>query len=498
MTQFSRWWRLMAARRNRGDSHVPGAVIAPPEQIGQIDDGVTGALPVIDSGWMRRHWSPAQRSRYLTESARSSFGFQFDTPNRSAADSPIAPVTEDPLKEWDWTTREFVLAHTHSAYQRNPIANRAVKYTASFVVGEGFSLTPRNPAVGETLRRFIDHPDNQLRKYERQAVVDLLVDGELLLRFYTERGETVMVPLRPWELRYIVTEPGFYRRAESYHVERETGGDHPLNPPRQEREDIPADEMLHVGINQHGYELRGRPELYAVLPWLRAYKEWLENRARQNHWRNALLWWVKIASSAPGVIAAKVAQYQRPPTPGSIAVTSDKEEWKALHNPAGGSDAAEDGRQIKLMSAVGFGLPEYFLADGSNTNLASASKQQLPALTTFADFQRIMVEEVWTPVLRRVLRNAVDAGRLPVQVPKTDVLGVPQLDANGLPVMIDTETAFSVAYEPLQGSDPLTIARALQIAVREGWASRETAARELGLDYAAERQRMAGEKTKTD
>ena len=58
---------------------------------------------------------------------------------------------------------------------------------------------------------------------------------------------------------------------------------------------------------------------------------------------------------------------------------------------------------------------------------------------------------------------------------------------------VPTETAFSVAYEPLQGSDPLTIARAMQIAVREGWASRETAARELGFDYAAERQRAAGE-----
>ena len=28
----------------------------------------------------------------------------------------------------------------------------------------------------------------------------------------------------------------------------------------------------------------------AVLPWLKAYWDWMEDRARQNHWRGSLLW----------------------------------------------------------------------------------------------------------------------------------------------------------------------------------------------------------------
>lgn len=455
---------------------------------GSIDDGVNYGRPVVIHDQMRQ-WPAETLSRYLNESAAQTFNFQFDTPQRSGADMAVQPVTEDPLREWNAATRRFVLENTHSTYQRNPIANRACKYTGSFVVGEGFSLTCRNKKVDELLQAFIKNPDNQVRKYERQAVIDLLVDGELLLRFFTERGETVMVPYRPWELMGIKTEVGFFRRAETYEFQfDQRGGDAPDSVYKFVVENVPASDMLHVTINNHGYELRGRPELYALLPWLRAYKEWLENRARQNHWRNALLWWVKVATSAPGVIAQKLTQYRRPPSPGSVLVTSDKEEWSALTNPTGGSDAAEDGRQIKLMVAAGFGLPEYFLADGSNTNLASATKQQLPALTTFGEMQRVMIEEVWTPVFKRVIQNAIEAGKLPAECPEED----PDGEATG--ETCATEDAFEVSYEPLQQADILNIAQAMKIAQDQGWVSSETATREIGQDPGIEKKRIARER----
>ena len=65
---------------------------------------------------------------YLRE-ASDTFHFQFDKPYRGAADDyPVRAITEDPLKEWNETTREYVLTQTHAAYSRNPLAQRAVKY----------------------------------------------------------------------------------------------------------------------------------------------------------------------------------------------------------------------------------------------------------------------------------------------------------------------------------------------------------------------------------
>lgn len=460
---------------------APGALIPGRMPVGFDNADLPAVLPRHARESLRRS---GRLDAYL-ESLRDTFRFQFDAPYRGSADLPILPATEDPLREWNWSTREYVLTNTHAAYQRNPIANRAVKYVASFVVGEGFRLTASHAGVERVLRDFIANPDNAVREYERQAVIDLLVDGELVLRFFAgddaAAGQVVMVAQRPWELLWIETEPGFFRRPISYRFRRYiSAGDASGAGVETRLEDVPAAQILHVAINRHGYELRGRPELYAVLPWLRAYKEWLENRARQNHWRNSLLWHVRVKSSNAATIAAVAARYRKPPTPGSVAVTSDNEEIHAVTNPVGGADAGEDGRQIKLMSAVGMGIPEYFLADGENANMATSSSQELPALTTFADFQRIMVEQVWTPVFRQVIRAAVEAGTLPYLVPEQS------LDGSLTGALIPAEEAFTLAYTSPTQPDMRTVADVLDMALRNGLVSRATAAAKLGFDWAAE------------
>ena len=461
-----------------------------------IDDGVRYTLPILMPEQLRDVLiASGQMDAYLAENAGLSFRFQFDTPQRSAADNPFLPPVEDPLREWNWSTREYVLTNTHAAYQRNPIANRACKYIASFVIGKGFMLSCKNEAVERVLQAFIDNEDNDIRTYERQAIIDLLVDGELMLRLYSGDGDTagqlVAVPQRPWECRWIETEPGFFRRRVAYCFQRRIErGDMPTGGITQPEERVPASNMLHVAINRHGYELRGRPELFAVLPWLRAYKEWLENRARQNHWRTSFMWLVRVRTTAAEAVAAVAARWRRTPTPGSVAVESDAVSVEPLTNPIAAGDASEDGRQIKLMNAVGFGLPEYMLSDGSNANLASSTSQQLPALMTFADFQRVMLEELWRPLFRRVIQAAVDAGDLPDIVAEMDADGDPVLEPDGRPCLCKAVDAFAVAYAPLSDANVQALATALEIAARNGWVDAETATTELGFDYAQVQKRL--------
>lgn len=534
--RLRRAWQL----RRRPAVEMPSRIL--PGDAPSIHDGVTYALPVLLPGALRRRLVEQGRLRdYLLENSRDSYRFQFDTPGRSASDNLILPVTEDPLREWHWATRISVLSNCHAAYSRNPIARRAVHYVSAFVVGDGFNLSCMNKDVEKCLQEFIDSTDNAIREYERQAVRDLLVDGELFLRYFAgdgaAAGQVVVVPLRPWEIQYIQTEPNFFRRPLVYRLQpySQYNTDAPMQNDNITAYDIDAQHVQHVAINRHSYELRGRPELYSALPWLRAHKEWLENRARQNHWRGALLWWVKIAAAAPGIIAAKVAQYQRPPTPGSIAVTSDKEEWQALHNPVGASDAGEDGRQLKINALNGIaGIPEYMTGDGENANLATSKSQQLPVLKTFSEFQTIMREQVWLPMFRRVLQAAIDAGTLPEMVEEQDADGDPVYDeapigkpapvvpylppnpvgsgstptpaqAAGPSITQDAAPlrkakqiaaldAFEVEYEPVGDADMHTLAQALDIASGNGWVSDQTATTELGFDHAIEQKRIARER----
>lgn len=492
-------FQALRRRFERQDSAGAGNVHEPADH-GAIRDGLSYELPFL---LPRQVAEAARRSGTLDrlmESARASFRFQFDMPQRDATDLPVQMPVEDPLREWDWATREYVLSQTHAAYQRNPIAKRGVKYSAAFVVGEGFNLNCKNPDVDAVLKRFIDNPDNAIRKYERQAVIDLLVDGEIVLRLYRAGGDVVAAPMRPWELRWIRTEPGFFRRKLSYHFERYlTQGDAPFGAQRTEREDVDAADVLFVTINNHGYELRGRPELYAILPWLRAHKEWLENRARLNYWRSALLFHVKLAGASLPQLVAAAARWRRPPAPGTVAVTSDRETVEAVTPTIGANDAADDGRQIKLMSAVGLGIPEYMLADGFNANLATATAQQFPALMTFADLQDIVIEELWYPLFSLVVQSAVDAGELPEDVPLHDADGDPLLeevtDRDGKvtgqrPRMIAAVDAFDVSYAPNEDANKLTIAQSLEIAARSGWVDDETATTEMGFDYGIVQKRL--------
>lgn len=501
-----------------------------PIDAGSINDGVDYSQPVIVEGWRRAKYTDEQMREYVESNSREPFRNQFDTPYKT--DLPFMSVTEDPLKEWSWQTRTRVLSNCHAAYERNPIGNAGVQYSADFIIGDGFNLNCKNTQVSDLLYAFIDDPDNAIREYERQAAIDLQVDGELFLRKFTGKGEDGtggqirVIPMRPWECEYIKTEPGDFKTRISYHFQIDDHyGDDPLQPGGGEALEVPADQMIHAAINRHAYELRGRPDLYRILPWLRAYTEYLEGRARQNVWRNALLWWAKVVQGTAETIAAVSSAFAKPPAPGTVVTTSDRVELSALTG-GGGSDSMEDGMAIKNMSATGMRLPAYFFADGSDANLATATAQQLPALTRFSAYQRTLTEQLWYPLFRSIVESAIEADVLPEEVEEQDPDGEPiheepaiddapkmktvtpgapdgtnpgmQMPVPSMPETpakkIKTIDAFEVTYEPVNAENPKDLSDMLQTAVTNEWASNETASSKLGFDYYYEQKKIKRER----
>lgn len=531
---FTRWQRSIENWLEREPVNVAGARSDTAEAAPNFDY----VQPLLLPGYIQRAMTPDKVQSFLQESAKSAYQFGFDTP--FAKDTPFIPPSEDPLTEWSIQTREYVLSQCHAAYQRHPIANAAVEYTADFVVGDGANITYKADEVEDFLEEFINNPDNAIREYERQAVVDLQVDGELIIRYFPGKtedgtgGQTVILPMRPWELQWIETEMGNFRRPITYRFQRyQTRGDAPAGGTETKFEDVPADEILHVAINRHGYELRGRPDLYRVLPWLRADTEFLQNRARQNYWRGALLWLVKVIGGNATQVASVAARWSRPPTPGSVSVESGNVEVEAATNPASGGEAAEDGRQIKLRSIIGMRMAEYMFADGQNANLASATAQQLPALTRFNAYQKIMRERFWYPLLKKALQQAIDAGLLEEEYDEVDSAGKPVMEENDTPLdndsketteaempmspvdvtkmnpalanpkllepknatkkRIKTLEAFDVSYAPIQDADLKTLADAMGASQEREWVSKQTAQERMGFDPAIENERMERE-----
>jgi hypothetical protein len=463
--------------------------VAPPDD-GIFDDGVDYSQPPIVPYWVKRDSESVKQfiEAQYPQDVRKTYRHQFDGNRSVMYDGRVDMPIDDPLEEWDYATRRDVLTNCHAAYHRNPLAKASVDLTRRFVIGKGHTVTAQNSDVQKVIDDFRANPENYIFGYDRAFIQDLQVDGELFVRFFVEDGQVVIAQIPPWYVQGANTATGFMRRIESWALQYTQNSE-------SVAENVPGDDMLHVAINNHGYELRGRPDLFVILPWLRAYNEWVKDRARQNKWRNALLWLVKVASKVPGAVAKARANWRTPPTPGSVAVVPDTIDVAALNNPVGAGDASEDGRQIKLQAIVGVGLPEYMLSDGENANLASATAQQLPALWKFTDGQQMMIEEVWTPIYKRVIQAAIDAGNLPEEVAIEDGEGDPVV-IDGKPLdKIPAVDSFGVSYYELQADDPKTLAEAVTLLTASRISSVETARERAGLNNLTEEKRLQREES---
>lgn len=428
-----------------------------------IYDGISYALPVLLPDSLRQRLEQTGNlEQFIKESYDKATDFQFDSPYK--IDLPFQPITVNPLEEWNIATRRYILEQTHAAFHRNPDGKRGTNLVANFTIGNGFHLLTFHPDVEELLNEFIENPQNRIREYERQAANDLLVDGELILQWFHDKDTgTVVMPKRPWELEFIKTELGNYHNVLEYQFQLikdqydAIGGTFETDFIK-----IPADEILFVAINNNSYELRGRSELYPILPWMKARKDWLENRARINYWLSMVLWSIKVDTNNPSALAAVKANWATPPKPGSVAVQHSSIEVEPIQASPQASESADDGRQLLIQVAKGFGLPEYMLGDGANVNLASATRQQLPALVRFEDHQRTLLLELWEPMFKKVIQFAVDDGRLPILLPKHNGAGDEIVDKSGNLEMIPAVKAFEVSYANVVESNLLDLTSALE------------------------------------
>ena len=220
-------------------------------------------------------------------------------------------------------------------------------------------------------------------------------------------------------------------------------------------------DVVQFKINAVSNAKRGKSDLATLLPWLRRYKDWLIDRVRINKYKGAFLWDIQLSGADAKTLDRKRMQYAYPPEPGSIIVHNESEQWSAVGPKIEAGDAAADGRAIKMMIAMGAGLPEHYLAEGGDVNRATAAEMGLP---TFRKFQRR--QDTFGLVIRaivdRALAEAVRVGALPAGI----------------------DRAYRVVFPELAPGDSRELAAAsgtllqsLLAAHTAGWVSRETAMR---------------------
>ncbi len=372
----------------------------------------------------------------------------------------------------------------YEAYNANPLAFAIIEITTSFVLGKGVTIAARQPQVQEILMDFWQLPDNHMDSRIYDFCTELALYGEIFVRFFVNKYDgTVKIRLiDPSIIDQIETDPDdietqlrFHRRpigpsptqtmdAVANTLDQSViSGQNPGDPTMQGQWFKAGEEVVHFAINKVSNAKRGKSDLATLLPWLRRYKDWLTDRVRINKYKGAFLWDVTVRGGDKKLIATKMMEYANPPEPGTVIFHNESEEWTAVEPKIDANEAKDDGRQIKLMVAVGALLPEHYLSDGSVATRATAAEMGLPTLLKFQRRQFVL-RNVLRTILDRVLLEARKAGKLPSNI----------------------DTQYDVIFPAIDVADHQTLAMATQSLVSalttaktQDWISDETAMRLL-------------------
>jgi hypothetical protein len=385
----------------------------------------------------------------------------------------------------EWSRRAEDLSDALAAWRANPLARRIVSLTTDYVVGSGIAVRSEN----EWVQRFVNEFWALNRMAERLYTWcdELTRAGELFIVLRTDpvSGMSFVRALPAVWVDQVDVDPHDYEHELRYHqkpsmraaaaLEARPGGvdetDGHWWPAAAEGSQMEEQVVLHPVINRPVGCVRGESDLGPLLPWLRRYREWLENRVRLNKFKTAFLWDVTV-SSHPGqadALRKKRFRYQTAPEPGSIIVHDESESWDAVTPKLDAWDAKEDGKAIRLMIAAGAGVPLHFLAEGESATRATAAEMGDP---TFRHYYRrqLAFGDLLVDLLTRAVRRAHARGR-------------------GRPL---SDLRLSCSFPDITKHDNLELAQsaaaiagALETFARHGWIDRRTAI-ELAMRFAGE------------
>jgi len=325
---------------------------------------------------------------------------------------PALPFNLPPYESRDRLPydQQTILQEALEAWRSNPLARRIVGLTSQYVVGGGVRITCNHPDSKQFLKHWWEHELNQcaLRIYE--WCDELTRAGELFFLLSTDAaGMTYVRAIPAAQITAIETAENDLQQELAYHQQLDGLGDEHIWAAYDSRSDSPDQSvMLHFAINRPPGAVRGESDLAPLLVWLNRYAIWLEDRARLNRYRNAFYFVVKSRFLSEAERATRQAVLNAvPPTPGSILVTDESEQWEVIHPRLESHEASTDGLSIKKMIAAGAGVPLHFLAEPESSTRSTAEAAGGPTFRHFEQRQLFFGEILRQLAVFAVRRRAM-------------------------------------------------------------------------------------------
>ncbi|MCB2171076.1 MAG: hypothetical protein KQI78_25750 [Deltaproteobacteria bacterium] len=314
--------------------------------------------------------------------------------------------------------RAETLRQVMDAWREDPLARRVVELNSQYVVGGGMAVDSPHPGTHAFIQRWWEHRLNRMPTRIIEWCDELTRTGNLFVLLSTDAaGMSYLRAVPTAEVEEIVTAPNDVDQPVEVLVRSPEVGEPPQRYPVYDpNNDIPSQDgqpstvALHYAINRPVGARWGESDLAPLLVWLRRYSGWLEHRVRLNYFRQLFLFVVKgDYRSEADRRAREAAINARPPSPGSVLVTTEDEEWSVMAPQLSSFEAAEDGLAVKKMIAAGASLPLHFLAEPEEATRTTAEAAGGPTYRHFEQRQlyfRWMIGDLARAAVMR--RAAVD------------------------------------------------------------------------------------------
>lgn len=295
--------------------------------------------------------------------------------------------------------RQEVLEQCLVAWRDNPLARRIVELTTQYVIGSGFDIACEDEHTQAFVNQFWNHRLNRMDARITELSDELARTGNLFILLSTDpAGMSYIrtIPATNIEQIYAtpndIEQPLLFTTKANAELESNTYAAYNPMADYQLPDGTYPQAVIHYAINRPAGAQWGEPDLSPLLPWLRRYAAWLEDRVRLNRFRNAFLY--VVSGSFISEDARKARQQTlaaNPPTPGSILVTDSSETWSVISPKLEALDAREDGMALKKLIASGAGLPLHFLAEPESSTRTTADSAGGPTFRRFEQRQKFFV-----------------------------------------------------------------------------------------------------------
>lgn len=297
--------------------------------------------------------------------------------------------------------RKELLEEGYRLWKYDPLGGTVVNLTTYFVMGRGLTINYDDPMSEKVLLKF--WKKNKMWVKSKQMCDEGTAYGENFIRLKVHKKNKVVGGKNIWragDVEFCLVDPmviDSIRHAAddvnnvySYYLSHtdDKGRDVSVEVKDISKFNLKTDTecILHIKFNSSSNDPFGLSDFIRIKEWLDNYQEFLRDGVIINKLYRSPCYDIKIIDGTEDDVKNAKSRYSGWKI-GSNPVHNDKEEWDILEFTGTNTSAEVSRRALLLIIAAGVDFPEYMLADGSNSNLASTKSQQLPAVKRFEDRQ---------------------------------------------------------------------------------------------------------------